>query len=55
MTMQDFYDQAGWGVLGLVVGVPWLWWFAQKNFKPLPQLLIAHQNGGQTANSQAIG
>ena len=54
MTLQDFYDQASWGVFGLLVGVPWLWWFAQKNFKPLPSLLIAHQNGGQTANSQAI-
>lgn len=55
MTMQDFYDQAAWGVFGLVVGLPWLWGYAQKNFQPLPVLLTAHQNGGQTANAQAIG
>lgn len=55
MTMQDFYDQAGWGVFGLVVGVPWLWWYVRKHFMPLPPLLLAHQNGGQTPESQAIG
>lgn len=55
LTMQDFYDQAGWGVFGLVVGIPWLWWYAHNNFKPLPSLLVAHQNGGQTANSVSIG
>lgn len=55
MTMQDFYDQAGWGVFGLVVGVPWLWWYARIHFLPLPPLLLSHQNGGQTPNSQVIG
>lgn len=54
MTMQDFYDQTGWGVFGLVVGLPWLWWYLQKNLQPLPRLLQAHQNGGQTATSVSI-
>lgn len=55
MTLQDFYDQAGWGVFGLVVGIPWLWWYANKHFKPLPQLLTAHEQGGQTPNQVSIG
>lgn len=55
MTMQDFYDQAGWGVFGLVVGLPWLWWYAQKHFKPLQPLLAAHENGWQTPNNVSIG
>lgn len=54
MTLQDFYDQAGWGLLGLLVGIPWLWRYAQQHFKPLPALLKAHEQGGQTANSISI-
>lgn len=54
MTLQDFYDQAGWGLLGLLVGIPWLWRYAQQHFKSLPALLKAHEQGGQTANSVSI-
>lgn len=54
MTLQDFYDQAGWGLLGLLVGIPWLWRYAQQHFKPLAALLKAHEQGGQTANSVSI-
>ncbi|SKA84974.1 hypothetical protein SAMN02745130_02561 [Thiothrix eikelboomii] len=55
MTLQDFYDQAGWGIFGLLVGVPWLWRYAYQHFKPLPQLLKAHEQGGQTPNSVSMG
>ena len=55
MTLEDFYNQAGWGVFGLLVGVPWLWRYAHQHFKPLPQLLKAHEQGGQTPNSVSIG
>lgn len=55
MTLQDFYDQAGWGIFGLLVGVPWLWRYAYQHFKPLSQLLKAHEQGGQTPNSVSMG
>lgn len=54
MTLQDFYDQASWGLFGLLVGLPWLWWYVHKHFKPLSPLLLAHEQGGQSANAQAI-
>ena len=55
MTMQDFYDQGIWGVVGVLIGIPWLWLYARKHFSPYQALLVAHQQGGETPNARAIG
>lgn len=54
-TLQDFYDQWWTGLLGVLIGVPWLWRYAKQHFFPIRPLLLAHEHGGETENSRPVG
>ncbi len=54
-TLQDFYDTWWMGLLGLVIGVPWLWRYARQHFLPVVPLLAAHQRGGSEDETGLLG
>jgi len=45
VTITDFQDYLWLGIICMVVGFPWLWFYAKWHFFPLETLLVAHKKG----------
>lgn len=50
VTVADFQDYLWLGMLCMLIGFPWLWFYVKRNFLPLRPLLLAHREGGNTDN-----
>jgi hypothetical protein len=46
VTVADFQDYLWLGMLCMLIGFPWLWFYVKRNFLPLQPLLLAHRQGG---------
>lgn len=44
-TIADFQSYLWLGLICMMIGFPWLWFYAKQNFFPLQPLLTAHKNG----------
>lgn len=45
VTVADFQAYLWLGLVCMVIGFPWLWLYAKRNFSPLRPLLLAHEKG----------
>nr|CAA6814318.1 MAG: Unknown protein [uncultured Thiotrichaceae bacterium] len=45
VTITDFQDYLWLGIICMMIGFPWLWFYAKQHFFPLKPLLIAHEKG----------
>ncbi|MEZ5450584.1 MAG: CPBP family intramembrane glutamic endopeptidase [Thiolinea sp.] len=45
VSISDFQAYLWLGIICMLIGFPWLWLYARRNFFPLQELLLAHEQG----------